>query len=142
MSEDAPSLIDDCFLHDKDRLRHEEALKLLQERLSAIVARETLSTSQALGRILAEDVTASHEVPLHTNAAVDGYAFDSADFDGSPMSVSGMPVSSRVSLSTPESRTKSPSEMPRWAWTFARCSSENEAGPPISEAMSFVWWSI
>ena len=63
MSEEAPSLIDDCFLHDKDRLRHEEALKLLQERLSAFVAQETLSTWQALGRVLAEDVTASHEVP-------------------------------------------------------------------------------
>lgn len=89
MSNGAPSLIDDCFLHDKDRLRHDEALKLLQERLSAIVATETLSTSKALGRVLAWDVTAPHEVPLHTNAAVDGYAFDSADFDGSSMPVLG-----------------------------------------------------
>ena len=78
MNAAAPSLIDDCFLHDKDRLRHDEALKLLQERLSVIVATETVSTDKALGRVLAQDIRAPHEVPLHTNAAVDGYAFDSA----------------------------------------------------------------
>ena len=89
MSDGAPSLIDDCFLHDKDRLRHDEALDLLKQRLSAIVGAETISTDAALGRVLADDITAPHEVPLHTNAAVDGYAFDSADFDGAPMPVSG-----------------------------------------------------
>ncbi|MCJ8310744.1 MAG: molybdopterin molybdotransferase MoeA [Hyphomicrobiales bacterium] len=91
MNAATPSLIDDCFLHDKDRLRHDEALKLLQQRLSVIVATETVSTDQALGRVLAQDIGAPHKVPLHTNAAVDGYAFDSADFDGSPM-----PVSARI----------------------------------------------
>lgn len=89
MSDATPSLIDDCFLHDKDRLRHDEALKLLKDRLSVIVASETISTAHALGRVLAQDVTAPHEVPLHTNAAVDGYAFDSTDFDGSPTTISG-----------------------------------------------------
>ena len=86
---EALSLIDDCFLHDKDRLRHDEALELLRQRLSAIVSAETISTEQALGRVLAQDITAPHDVPLHTNAAVDGYAFNSADLDGAPMRVSG-----------------------------------------------------
>jgi len=29
-------LLDDCFLHDKDRLRHHEALAILKSRLTAI----------------------------------------------------------------------------------------------------------
>ncbi|MEP0945240.1 MAG: gephyrin-like molybdotransferase Glp [Rhizobiaceae bacterium] len=87
----APSLIDDCFLHDKDRLRHDEALNLLKQRLSKIVSSETIPAADALGRILAQDITAPHEVPLHTNAAVDGYAFNSDEFDGS-----SMPVSARI----------------------------------------------
>ncbi|MEP1207964.1 MAG: gephyrin-like molybdotransferase Glp [Rhizobiaceae bacterium] len=85
----APSLINDCFLHDKDRLRHDEALALLQERLSPIVESEDASTDGALGRVLAQDILAPHKVPLHTNAAVDGYAFDRTDFTGDPMPLSG-----------------------------------------------------
>lgn len=85
----SPSLINDCFLHDKDRLRHDEALALLQERLSPIVGREEIATDNGLGRVLAQDILAPHKVPLHTNAAVDGYAFDSADFTGAPMALSG-----------------------------------------------------
>jgi len=85
----APSLINDCFLHDKDRLRHDEALALLQERLSPIVGSETISAGEAIGRVLAKDILAPHEVPLHTNSAVDGYAYNSADFSGEPLPVSG-----------------------------------------------------
>ena len=77
-----PSLIDDCFLHDKDRLRHDEALDLLRQRLAPIVGSQVISAHAALGRVLAEDILAPHEVPLHTNSAVDGYAFNSADFTG------------------------------------------------------------
>jgi len=83
-----PSLIDDCFLHDKDRLRHDEALALLRERLRVVVGTETISTSNALGRILSQSITAPHAVPLHTNAAVDGYAFNHASFDGQALQVS------------------------------------------------------
>ncbi len=86
-----PSLINDCFLHDKDRLRHDEALGLLQQRLTPMVGDEMVASSMALGRVLAEDILAPHEVPLHTNSAVDGYAFNSADFTGDPM-----PVSDRI----------------------------------------------
>lgn len=70
--------IDDCFHHDRDRLRHDEALKLLSERLAPIAGLETLPASTALNRVLAEDIIAPHNVPLHTNAAVDGYAFTGA----------------------------------------------------------------
>ena len=73
-------LLDDCFLHDRDRMRHDEVLALLDERLARIVASETVPLDQAGGRFLAAPVTAPRDVPLHDNAAVDGYAFAFADY--------------------------------------------------------------
>ena len=77
----AKRLLDDCFLHDKDRLKHHEALAILRDRLSAIASVETVRLEDALERILAEDVTAPRDVPLADNSAVDGYAFRHSDFD-------------------------------------------------------------
>ncbi len=83
-----PVDINDCFLHDKDRLRHGEALALLRERLSCCVGLEAVPLNDALGRILSKDVVAPHMVPMHTNAAVDGFAFRHADLGSEPVSVS------------------------------------------------------
>ncbi|WP_428646417.1 molybdopterin molybdotransferase MoeA [Roseibium sp.] len=74
-------LLDDCFLHDKDRLRHRDALALLKERLSSIAEKETVALEEAGERILAEDITAPRNVPLADNSAVDGYAFRQEDYD-------------------------------------------------------------
>jgi molybdopterin molybdotransferase len=74
-------LLDDCFLHDKDRLRHEEALSILTERLRPVVGTEGVPLAEASGRILAETVTAPRNIPAHTNAAVDGYAFAHGGYD-------------------------------------------------------------
>ncbi|MET1415253.1 gephyrin-like molybdotransferase Glp [Roseibium sp. HPY-6] len=74
-------LLDDCFLHDKDRLKHTEALDILKSRLSSIADIETVRLEDALERILAKDVTAPRNVPLADNSAVDGYAFRHSDFD-------------------------------------------------------------
>jgi len=74
-------LLDDCFLHDKDRLRHHEALRLLKDRVSNIADVETLPLEETLERVLAQTVTAPRDVPLADNSAVDGYAFRHADFD-------------------------------------------------------------
>lgn len=74
-------LIDDCFLHDKDRLRHDEALAILKSRLGPVAAIETVPLDRAHGRMLAEQITAPRDVPLADNAAVDGYAFRHADHD-------------------------------------------------------------
>ncbi len=77
----AKQLLDDCILHDKQRLKHHEALGILKDRLSAIAEPETVRLEDALERILAEDVTAPRDVPLADNSAVDGYAFRHSDFD-------------------------------------------------------------
>ncbi len=67
--------MDDCFVHDKHRLRHDDALALLRDRLSTNVGTEAVALADLSGRILAEPIIAPRDVPLHTNAAVDGYAF-------------------------------------------------------------------
>lgn len=86
-------LLDDCFLHDRDRLRHEEAVALILERLSPVVEPEEVAVDKALGRILAEPVIAPRNVPAFTNAAVDGYAVAHASLkDGE----SRLPVVMRI----------------------------------------------
>jgi molybdopterin molybdotransferase len=85
-------LLDDCFLHDKDRLTHAEALALLTSRLGAVAETERVELTESLGRILAETITAPRNIPAHTNAAVDGYAFAHASYDrenGSRFAVRG-----------------------------------------------------
>jgi molybdopterin molybdotransferase len=73
-------LLDDCFLSDRARLRHDEALAILRARIGAVVGRERLALPAALNRVLAEAAIAPQNVPAHTNAAVDGYSFAAADY--------------------------------------------------------------
>jgi molybdopterin molybdotransferase len=71
------TLLNDCFLHDKDRLRHDEVLTLLDERLHSIVEPQSIKLEDCMGAILAQSIIAPRAVPLFDNAAVDGYAFNS-----------------------------------------------------------------
>src|SRR5262249_3369755 len=67
-------LQDDCFRHGRDRLKHDEAIALIAERLRPVAEGEEVMLPAAHGRVLAEDVVAPRDVPQFTNAAVDGYA--------------------------------------------------------------------
>jgi molybdopterin molybdotransferase len=73
-------LLDDCFLHDKDRMRHEDVVATLLDRLNCTCAEETVALRAANHRVAAEDIVAPRPVPLHENAAVDGFAFDHASY--------------------------------------------------------------
>lgn len=95
----AKLLLDDCFLHDRDRLRHHEALAILRERIVPVTRSGRVDTENALGRILAEPVEAPRSVPSHTNAAVDGYAFAQADYDKTTGAV--LPVVGRAAAGHP-----------------------------------------
>lgn len=75
------ALLNDCFLHDKDRLRHDEALQILKDRLSVVAGIESSPLEDALERVLAEDISAPRNIPLADNSAVDGYAFRHSDHD-------------------------------------------------------------
>lgn len=74
-------LSDDCFRHDKDRLRHGQALAILQDRLQAVRETETVPLAQTRGRFLAQAVTAPRPVPAFDNPAVDGYAIAHKDLN-------------------------------------------------------------
>jgi len=74
-------LSDDCFLHDKDRMKHAQAIELLRDRMVAIASTQVISLEQGAGRILAEDITAPRNIPAFDNSAVDGYAFAADEYD-------------------------------------------------------------
>jgi molybdopterin molybdotransferase len=68
-------------MNPKPLLSLDEALVLLAEGAAAhrITATETVSTFEALGRVLAEDVRSALDVPPADNTSMDGYALRAAD---------------------------------------------------------------
>jgi molybdopterin molybdotransferase len=74
-------LIDDCFVLDKDRLPHDEAIAILQSRVRPVAGVEPVKLTDAVGRFLAEEVISPRPIPAHDNAAVDGYAFAHKAYD-------------------------------------------------------------
>jgi molybdopterin molybdotransferase len=92
MDPSANRLLDDCFAHDRKRLRHEEALAILRQRVGTVASRQSLALVEAAGRIMAAPVISPRDVPAHTNAAVDGFSFAAGDYDaesGTEMAVAG-----------------------------------------------------
>ena len=85
--------LNDCFLHDKDRLKHDEALEILKAQIEALGQTEAIALKEATGRIIAEEITAPRNVPLSDNAAVDGYAFSHQSYEANGGT---FPVVSRV----------------------------------------------
>ncbi|MDJ0514632.1 MAG: molybdopterin molybdotransferase MoeA [Methyloceanibacter sp.] len=74
-------LINDCFVLDKDRLPHNEAIGILKTRVRPVTETGQVRLADASGRFLAEPIVAPRPIPGHDNAAVDGYAFASSDYD-------------------------------------------------------------
>jgi len=74
-------LTDDCFVLDKDRLPHHEALEILRARVQPVTGTEQVPLAEATGRFLARPIIAPRPIPAHNNAAVDGYAFASSSYD-------------------------------------------------------------
>ncbi|MEO1701385.1 MAG: gephyrin-like molybdotransferase Glp [Pseudomonadota bacterium] len=73
-------LLDDCFLHDTQRMRHDDVLALLAKRLRQTVGNETVMLNDAIGRTCDQDTASAIAVPRSDNAAVDGYAFAHHDY--------------------------------------------------------------
>ena len=132
----AEKLIDDCFLHDKERLRHDDAISLLRERLVRIADVETIAASEALGRVLAENITAPHDVPMHINAAVDGYAFSHADLSDKVLLIRNRIAAGDLDPVALESGTAvrifTGAPMPEGADTVAMQEDCSEAGGKVS----------
>lgn len=92
-------LRDDCFLHDSDRLTHLEALGLLRQRVVPVMDVVNVAIEDATGRVLAENVTSPRNIPAHTNAAVDGFAFAFGDYD--PEAGSTLQIGGRIAAGRP-----------------------------------------
>lgn len=72
-----PRLSNDCFAMPQGVVWTpvEDALALLRARLHRVVGQETVTTAQALDRVLAHDHLAVRANPPGPNSAVDGYGF-------------------------------------------------------------------
>ena len=104
-------LKDDCFAFGGELMPLDDALALLAERVSPVADVETVPLADALGRVLAQDLSAAHDVPPHDNAAVDGYAvaFDDLQSDGETR----LPVGGRVAAGHPLGHPAKPGEAVR-----------------------------
>jgi molybdopterin molybdotransferase len=72
------SCLDD---YDPDALRVDKANEAVRACLSPITASESVAIRQALGRVLAQDIVPSINVPAHDNSAMDGYALRFSDLE-------------------------------------------------------------
>ncbi len=76
-------LSDDCFAFGGPLMPVEDATKLMAQQVPALTETESVLLRDALGRVLAEDVTAQAAVPPFDNSAVDGYAVRHGDLAAS-----------------------------------------------------------
>ena len=101
-------LQDDCFKIGDDLMPFDEGLKVLKDRARIVVGTETVALRDALGRVLAADITAPRDVPPHDNSAVDGYAVRHSDLDTS--GETRLPVTARIAAGHPLDRPSEPGE--------------------------------
>ncbi|MXY42332.1 MAG: molybdopterin molybdotransferase MoeA [Rhodospirillaceae bacterium] len=87
-------LSDDCFAFGGALTPLDDALALLEARVSVVADVESVPLRGALGRILADDIRAGRSVPPHDNSAVDGYAVRFAELD--PDGETSLPVIGRI----------------------------------------------
>jgi molybdopterin molybdotransferase len=76
----AVSCLDD---YDPNALRVDKAREAIRSCLSVVREIQTVPVREALGRVLAESITPSINVPSHDNSAMDGYAFRFSDLQSS-----------------------------------------------------------
>ncbi len=94
MSKTPRKLCNDCFAALDKLMAHDEALALLRGRVTPVVDAETLALEDALGRVLAADVTAPRDIPAFDNAAMDGFAVRHEDL--APGDETSLPISMSV----------------------------------------------
>ncbi len=68
-----------CDDYDPNSMAVEQAREYIKSFLTPIRETENLYLNTSLGRVLAVEIHASHNVPNHDNSAMDGYAFNAVD---------------------------------------------------------------
>jgi molybdopterin molybdotransferase len=74
-------LSDDCFAFSGPLLPIAEMERLIAERVAPVAETEEVALAAALGRVIAADVVAAHDLPPFDNSAVDGFAVRHADLE-------------------------------------------------------------
>ena len=64
-----------CCAQSAGLMTYRQVLDLIHGQLVCVADRTSCPLEQALGRVLAEDVIAPHNIPPFNNSAIDGYAF-------------------------------------------------------------------
>lgn len=95
-------LKDDCFAFGGELKPLADALEHLKARVAAVTGTETVALRDAMGRILAEDLMASRDVPPLDNSAVDGYAVYAGDLEAA--GETRLPVTGRIAAGHPLGR--------------------------------------
>ena len=72
-------MIDTCFPATHSLLSVEQAQQLILTAITPLTATETLPLHQALGRVLATNLSAPMDIPPEANSAMDGYGLAAAD---------------------------------------------------------------
>src|SRR5688500_14379880 len=72
-------LSQDCFASGAQIMSVEDAVAAITAHLEPVEGVETVTLVEADGRVLAEDLIASLQLPPFTNSAVDGYAVRGQD---------------------------------------------------------------
>ena len=72
-------LSQDCFASGGELLSVDDAVAAITTRFSPVEGVETVALADADGRVLAEDLVATLQLPPFTNSAVDGYAVRGED---------------------------------------------------------------
>jgi len=94
----------DCFSSGAKILSIEDAIAAITARFKAVQGVETVALIDADGRVLADDLIATVELPPFTNSAVDGYAVRGEDIptvEGRPFRVSGRLQAGSASTGSP-----------------------------------------
>ena len=89
----------------------EAAMQRLMDLAAAapITERESVALADAQGRVLAEDLVSTLDLPPWPNSAMDGYAMRVADWTGAPLPVTRWVVSRRR-----PAVAESPPSVPSW----------------------------
>ena len=70
-----------CDDYDPNSMPVDQARQYIKSFLDPVEHKESITLHTALGRVLAQDIRATHNVPNHDNSAMDGYAFNAGDLN-------------------------------------------------------------
>lgn len=89
---------DNCYNPQQDLISVEQALESLLAATATPNKVEQVHLSDALGRVLAQDIQSPLDVPSHDNSAMDGYALIASDITERKNS---LPISQRIAAGHP-----------------------------------------